>query len=161
MFKKVVIMGGSINLDYKGREKKIKEWNLTCDLDASRKVLNSHLDILLVPLDITWDLELNEENINKIKKSNKKTSILLTKHLQEMRNYLYNKFGIVSKRPVLHDPLAVYASFDDKLFSLIKMNLAIDEAGFLNVSENGKKINVINKLEKEKFVNLFMERILK
>lgn len=160
-FKKVIIMGGAIKFDYKGKEKKVKEWNLICDIDATKEVLNSDLDILLVPLDITWDLELNEESIEKIKMNNKQTSILLTKHLNEMRRYLFKKFNISSKKPVLHDPLAVYASFDKKLFSSTKLKLGIDKEGFLNMDENGKNVDVINKLEKEKFINLFMERILK
>ncbi len=160
-FKKVIIMGGSIRFDYKGRDKKVKEWNLGCDIDATREVFNSDLDILLVPLDITWNLELNEENIEKIKMSSKQTSILLTKHLNEMREYLFKKFNIASKKPVLHDPLAVYASFENKLFSSINLNLSIDKEGFLNIDENGKNIEVINKLEKDKFINLFIERILK
>lgn len=160
-FKKVIIMGGSIRLDYKGGEKKVKEWNLSCDIGATREVFDSDLDILLVPLDITWNLELNEENIEKIKENDKRTSILLIKHLNEMREYLYKKFNIESKKPVLHDPLAVYASFDNKLFSSNKLNLEMDKEGFLNIDENGKNVEVINKLEKEKFINLFMERILK
>ncbi len=160
-FKKVVIMGGSIKLDYKGREKKVKEWNLSCDIDATKKVFNSDLDILLVPLDITWNLELAEEDIEKINKSNKQTSILLTKHLNEMREYLFKKFDIALKKPVLHDPLAVYASFDNKLFSSTKLNLSVDKEGFLNIDKNGKNVGVINKLEKENFINLFIERILK
>lgn len=160
-FKKVIIMGGSIKFDYKGREKKVKEWNLGCDVSATREVFNSNLDILLVPLDITWDFELNEENIKKIKENDKKTSLLLTKHLNEMREYLYKNFNIESKKPVLHDPLAVYASFDNKLFSFNKLKLDVDKEGFLNVDENGKDVRVINNLEKEDFINLFMERILK
>lgn len=160
-FKKVVIMGGSLRLDYKGRNKKVREWNLSCDIDATREVFNSDSNILLVPLDVTWDLELKESDIEKIKKNDKKTSILLTKHLNEMREYLYKKFDIRSKRPVLHDPLAVYASFNNSLFSSDKLNLTIDRDGFLNIDKKGKSVEVINKLEKEKFINFFMERILK
>lgn len=160
-FKKVIIMGGSLRFDYMGRKKRVKEWNLSCDVDATREVFNSDLNILLVPLDVTWDLELNEENIKMIERDNKKTSVLLTRHLNEMREYIYKKFKIASKKPVLHDPLAVYASFDNKLFSSTRLNVAIDDEGFLNITNNGKNLGVINKIEKEKFINLFMERILK
>lgn len=159
-FKKVIIMGGSINIDYKGREKKVPEWNLNCDINATKKIFNSNLDILLVPLDVTWNLELSEEQIERIKSSNKQTSILLTTHLQEMREFLFRKFNINSKKPVLHDPLAVYASFSKSLFSLTKMRLSIDERGLLNIDKNGKDITVVNRLEKG-FIDFFLERILK
>lgn len=159
-FKKIIIMGGSLDIDYKGRNKKIPEWNLNCDLEATKKIFDCDLNILLVPLDATWNLELSDKQIKEIDQNNKQTSILLKKHLREMREFLFKKFDIISKKPVLHDPLAVYASFGDKFFSSTNMKIAINDKGLLNKDENGKEMKVIN-ISKKEFINFFLERILK
>jgi len=159
-FKKVVIMGGSINLDYKGRRNTVLEWNLNSDLNATKKVFNSDLNILLVTLDSTWNLELNEKQIEMIRKNNKPTPILLTKHLDEMRDFLLKRFNIHFKKPVLHDPLSVYASFGDDFFSLEEINLKISDNGLLYPEKKGKKMKVVTNSKRE-FIDFFMNRILK
>ncbi|NMB66810.1 nucleoside hydrolase [Candidatus Woesearchaeota archaeon] len=158
-FKNVIIMGGSINTTYSGEKKKVKEWNFNCDLDATKKVFNSNLNILLVPLDVTWDLELNEENITKIKKNKKETSILLNKHLNDMRKFLYKNYNIDFKKPILHDPLAVYASYDESLFKTEYLRLSISDDGILEEKKEAKNIRVIKEVNKE-FIPFFIKRIL-
>lgn len=158
-FKEVIIMGGSINTSYSGEKKKIKEWNFNCDLESTKKVLKSNLPILLIPLDATWDLELNEENLNKIKESNKESSLLLNKHLLETREFLFKNYNIISKKPVLHDPLAVCAAFNNSFFEIEKIKVSLSEEGILEKGKEGKEISIVKNVKKE-FINFFIDRII-
>jgi inosine-uridine nucleoside N-ribohydrolase len=159
-FKEIIIMGGSIEKDYKGRNRKIAEWNLNCDLASTKKVLNSESKIILVTLDSTWNLELNKDKLKEIELNDSPTSYLLNKHLEEMQEFLHKKFGIKEKKPVLHDPLAIYASFGKDFLSSKKLILKIENDGLLSIDKKGKKIETIIKCD-NKFLDFFMERIIK
>jgi len=54
-----LIMGGSIGVDYNGKPSVVAEWNIRNNINASKKVFTSKLDITLVSLDSTWDLKLS------------------------------------------------------------------------------------------------------
>ncbi len=158
-FEEVYIMGGSLKYDYEGNKRKVKEWNLNCDLSSSLKVFSSNLKITLVPLDSTWNLKLKEEHITMLKNDPKRNSVLLYKHLEEMRKFLEERFGLKNKIPVLHDPFTVYVSFGKNFFVRKKLKLSLLQNGFLQESAFGKEMDVIIKSDNA-FLNFFIRRLL-
>ena len=100
---KIVIMGGSF---YKNEA----EWNIECDYEAARVVMESKLNLTYVGLDVTDITELKED---------KYENLLLRDYEDKKLSYLSlcsNRWVNCSKRHiVLHDPLTLLAILDDKI----------------------------------------------
>ena len=60
--KRIVIMGGSVNVGYEGKPKAEPEWNIESDIPAAKAVFKSGLPISVVPLDVTAKLTLDKKD---------------------------------------------------------------------------------------------------
>ncbi|MEW6063519.1 MAG: nucleoside hydrolase [Nanoarchaeota archaeon] len=157
---KFIIMGGSINLDYNGKNNKIAEWNIKNNIPASREVIGCGADITLVPLDATYNLELDEETLLKFEKSKNQICNYLYIMVRNLQKFLFEKYNL-TKNIVFHDPLVLALAINSD-FCAYKLNrLEVNEEGKLIESEKGKKIKVAIKTDKEKFFAFLLERLLK
>lgn len=95
---KLVIMGGDPS---SGRP----EWNILCDPEAARIVLESGIDMHMVGLNCTNLCQFTEDDLAQIYQNESPRGKLMTRMLKEFME----RFDWL---PILHDPLA-YAVFSD------------------------------------------------
>lgn len=103
------IMGGSLSTDYHGENKTVPEWNLRSNIQASRRVFRSEADITMVGLDCTWNLELWEQNMERIRKSKRPMNRALN------RLHTYWKRHHQRRNLILYDPFTVAVLIYDSL----------------------------------------------
>jgi len=155
-----LVMGGAIKKDYKGRDLSVAEWNMRADLEAAKALFDSSAKMTLVGLDATWDLELSEKNIQKIRDSGSAINNTINKIYTSWKKYMEEKIN-VKKQPVLFDPLTISLLIDESLADFKEYKLSIDESGKTIENPKGKDVKVAIKSDKKRFLKLFMERILK
>ncbi len=112
---RLYIMGGMISMAY-------PEWNIQCDPEAARIVLESGADITLVGLDVTEKCRLNkEESLALVQGESKEMTFLRG----EMDRFL-TSFSFL---PTLHDPLAIAALLWDDLLDYEMKDIVIETRG--------------------------------
>jgi purine nucleosidase/pyrimidine-specific ribonucleoside hydrolase len=156
--KSIVLMGGAYFLH-------ANEWNILCDPEAARIVFDSGVKITAVGLDVTLKCILGENDIQRIKNYGRPHTDLLYKLIRLWNgNILY-----------LHDPLAVAVCIDESLVKQEKAKIHVETRGeysrgtTFNATDHesywGKKCTDSNtgiccEVDSERFVKLFMDRIL-
>ena len=93
----IVLMGGSLRHGYTEGSGQTRESNIASDIDAARTVLSSGIRIRMAPLDVTAQLQMNQERL----------AVLFAHHtpITESLHALYLLWG--QPVPTLHDPMAV------------------------------------------------------
>lgn len=129
----VVTMAGCFEPDY-------AEWNIECDYEASRVVLESGLNLTYVGHDITIQTTLNDSNIE---------NYFLRSYKSERLNFLSmsaNAWRNCSKRPiVLHDILAVLSVVDSNLCTFETKNISfLEKEGHFYTVLDEKSIHKAN-----------------
>ncbi len=111
----IVTMAGCFEPDY-------AEWNIECDYEASKTVLESGLDLTYIGHDITINTTLNDPIIEQY---------FLNEYEDERRNFLSmcaNSWRNCSKRPiVLHDILALLSIVDKNLVKFEQKSISFKE----------------------------------
>ncbi|MCD6056156.1 MAG: putative inosine-uridine preferring nucleoside hydrolase [Gammaproteobacteria bacterium] len=162
--KEIVISGGTIsgqgNLNipnvYKTDNKKA-EWNMYADPVAVAIVLNSGLNIVLIPTDITSQFPITMKLASDYKeKGNTKTAKFISNIFEFYRDN--NRKGFDGLK--LWDPVAVYGSLhlDDNTLVHTELNKLIidstygsDSFGVLIPHEQGALIRIVHSIDKEGF----------
>jgi len=113
---RIVIMGGAIYR--KGNITENAEFNFFCNPRAADAVLSSGLPILLVPLDITEELQMNESHLERIALS----SFPLRRALGEMlrRYYEFHRKYRNFLGCYVHDPLAVGVCINEGIIKEVR-----------------------------------------
>jgi len=159
--KRIVLMGGAYFTN-------IAEYNIMCDPEAARIVFESGVDITGVGLDVTMKCQLKQEEVDRIAKGGTAASNFLSMLIERHRSY-------AGHLPYLHDPLAVAVTFDESLVKTEKRRIGVELRGEFtrgmtyNVSntrwwerdEDNRTVRVCSEVDRDRFVSLFLERILK
>jgi purine nucleosidase len=152
--KRIVLMGGAYYIHD-------NEWNIVCDPEAARIVFESGVEIVGVGLDVTFKCILPKNEIDRIKN-----------HGTPATDFLYKLIEIWNWPTLyLHDPLAVAVAFDESLVKLDKSIIKVETRGeFTRGTTFNKKLpsdqdiesktRVCSEVDSERFVKLFIERIL-
>ena len=112
---RLFVMGGMITMAY-------PEWNIVCDPEAARIVLDSGADITLVGLDVTEKCSLNRQEALELVMGESGEMHFLQ---GEMERFLTN----FSFLPVLHDPLTIAALVWDDLLAYDMKDIVIETRG--------------------------------
>ncbi len=112
---RICMMGGQINRAH-------PEWNIVCDPEAARIVLESGAPITMVGLDVTNRCRFTREEVDMVKAAGNARSSMLG----EMMETFIEKFGYL---PILHDPLALSVLIWDDLLTLEEKKLLIETRG--------------------------------
>ncbi len=147
--KRLVVMGGSIAVGYDGKPKPEVEWNFKLDVPAAQKVLSSLVPIVLVPLDATGTVALEAKQRNELFAAHTP----LTWQLQNLYE-LWNK-----ETPILFDPVALAAAFAPEALTFQEMPIRVQDDGMTVVQNDGRKMQVATKVDREKFLAWFVARI--
>ena len=156
--KEIVMMGGCFYNHY-------NEWNIRCDPEAARVVFESGIPIKAVGLDVTFYCSLTEEDVKRIETNGKQSAKYLFELIRRWRQGTDNC-------PMLHDPLAICAIFDDRLLEMHQEEIVVEthgeitrgatynKSGLWRANANQSVIRVAKKVDSEGFRELFMNRLL-
>lgn len=150
--KEIVMMGGFV-----GEQK--PQWNILCDPEAADIVFKSEIPIKMIGLDVTLKCKLTEEELKRIEQDKRSQVKFLTEliHIwQTSQNARY---------PILHDPLAVAVVFDPSFVKTERKAIEVDISsgetrGFTRIISDEPNTNVALNVERDKFVSLFLDRII-
>lgn len=147
--KRFVVMGGSVAVGYDGTAKPEPEWNIKCDVPAAKAVFASGLPLTVIPLDATAMVKL--EKAARAKLFSART--MLTYQLQNLYE-LWDK-----ETPVLFDPVAVAAVFDDKPLTFKELRLDVSDTG-MTIPKDGKpNARVATAIKADEFVTWYVDRV--
>ncbi|MCE9563907.1 MAG: nucleoside hydrolase [Planctomycetes bacterium] len=147
--KRFVLMGGSVAVGYDGKPKPEAEWNIKTDIAAAKAVFTSGLPLTVVPLDATATLKLEKKQREAIFAANS----MLTWQVQN----LYELWG--QETPILFDPAAVMATFDDKHFTWNSLRLEVSDNGMTLVKDGKVNARVATAVKAEEFTAAVVERL--
>lgn len=160
---KIVLMGGTFYEQF-------LEWNILCDPEAAKTVLEFDVPVYCVGTDVTEQCELTPEEIEMATQGGEDP---LTIYLAE----IVKKWIVFSKRnPILHDPLAVAVAVTGKYVEFEKRMIRVELEGkhtrgmtvnmdhvnrFAVPFPEGKRIFVGKSVEAEAFKEEFFEKVFK
>lgn len=158
--RKCTIMGGcfqKLNLGENGAPIEISEWNILCDPEAAQIVFSSGMEIYMVGLDVTLDVEMPEYIFDRVMSHPPCKSFPLW--IEKWQRH------VNSTLPCLHDPLAFLSALDSNILEFEKHRLyVVTEAkgqGTVREGAQGHEVNVALKLNKDyfwrQFENIFWE----
>ncbi|RMG49791.1 MAG: nucleoside hydrolase, partial [Acidobacteria bacterium] len=153
---KVIIMGGSLayrydDFGYGEPRGPVAEYNIKTDIPAARKLLRSGVPIIMVGLDATTRLTLDEV----------KRRILFQRStpLTDALALLYHLWGGVT--PTLYDPMAVAMAVDPSLCRTQPVHVVVDDAGITRLVEGASpNVRVCLDPQVDRFFRLLMTRLL-
>jgi purine nucleosidase len=155
--KRVVIMGGSVNVgyfsgsdaDYLKPPAAQPEWNVVRDISGARRLFGSGVPIFMMPLDAT-QLKLDE-----VKRE------LLFRHdslITDQLVLLYHQWGQLT--PTLYDPMAVGFAIDPNLCPVSPVRIRVDDQGYTRQESGEPNAQVCLYSDPEKFFDFYMPRLL-
>jgi purine nucleosidase len=159
--KELVIMGGAVRT--RGNITPYAEFNIFSDPLAAQIVFESGLPITLVPLDVTHQVflvpEWMEEQV-------KPLNTPFSNFLIEATGYDIETHRFRNRDAIfLHDPLAVGAVVDPTLVKTERLSLKVETKegeyyGRMTEVKDGPKIDVCLGVEAERFLELFVSRLI-
>jgi len=137
----LVAMSGSIEMQLDGRVGQIAEWNIQNDIAAAQKVYSAPWkSIRITPLDSCGALRLDGDDLRKVRESDNP----LTQTLMESVDCWFDKMAIKKRwpetSPILFDVVAAYLCFETEMLNMVRMNLLIDDQGYMRFSDQGAPV---------------------
>jgi inosine-uridine nucleoside N-ribohydrolase len=147
--KRVVVMGGSVAVGYEGKAKPEPEWNIKTDIPAAKAVFASGVPLAVIPLDATATVRLERA-------AREKLFAARTPLTYQVQN-LYELWD--RETPILFDPVAAAAAFDDRFLTLKDLRLEVDDAGMTLPKEGRPNARVAVGIRGSEFVEWYVERV--
>ena len=147
--KRVVLMGGSIAIGFGGKPQPEPEWNIKSDIAAARTVFAGSIPLMVIPLDITGTLRLEQPQREAIFAARTP----LTWQVQNLYE-LWNR-----ETPVLFDPVAVMAAYDESPLTFKEMRLQVSDNGMTVAVEGSPNARVGVGLTVDTFLQSFAQRL--
>jgi inosine-uridine nucleoside N-ribohydrolase len=156
--KRVVIMGGNVRtlLDPYGVAPPIAphpEWNIKNDIASAQKLFNAGVPLVVMPLDSTANLKMNEV-----------ARTALFAHGSMLTNILaglYYEWSAATRSPtpILYDPMTVASMLDPALCPLTPMHLSVDEAGNTKETPGVPNAQVCLRSDSDAFLHFLVRRL--
>lgn len=146
---RIVMMGGSFNIGYDGKPAPEAEWNIKMDPGAAKAVFASGVPLTVVPLDATSRVRLERNDRAEIFGARTPTT-LNVQNLYELWN---------RETPVLYDPVAVAAVFNEDLFEMQEAKVDVDAKSMTVVRKGPPNARVATGIKKDAFLKFFVERL--
>lgn len=119
--KEVIFMGGSTD---HGNVSPAAEFNILVDPEAAYIVLTSGVPVKMVGLNVTRQVAVDDEIIERMSKINNKASDLFCKLMRVFLDNQRNTFGV--KAAPLHDPVTIASILDEQCVEFKPLNVTID-----------------------------------
>jgi inosine-uridine nucleoside N-ribohydrolase len=148
--KRIVLMGGSVALGYEPNSPPAAEYNIAQDPEPAQAVFSSGVPILMVPLDVTAMLQLDEA-------ARRRIFTRLTP-LTDALTLLYHLWN--QPTPTLFDPMAVAMLIEPGLCATQELAIEVDAKGFTR-PVRGKRPNatVALKTDPARFLEFYLRRV--
>jgi inosine-uridine nucleoside N-ribohydrolase len=147
--KRIVLMGGSVRLGYKGQEPPEPEWNIKCDIPAAQTVFASGVPLVVAPLDATTMLKLEAP----LRRRLFQAETPLTYQIQAMYQ-MWNE-----PTPTLFDPVAVMLCFDEHFCTMEDLRLDVDDRGMTRAVKGAANARVATAIRGDDFLRWYVERV--
>jgi inosine-uridine nucleoside N-ribohydrolase len=148
--KRIVLMGGSVARGYEAGSAPAAEYNIASDPTAARVVFSSGVPILMVPLDATAMLKLEDAGRQRV-----------FTHLSPLTNALTLLYHLWNQEtPTLFDPMAVAMVLDPSLCETKELAIEVDASGYTRAVD-GKPPNAVVALhtDPERFLSFYLRRV--
>lgn len=146
----IVLMGGCVGWPEGATPEIRPEYNIVTDVPASQAMLSCGAPMMMIPLDATMRVRLDEEHREQLAAC----GTPLTEAVCGMLSYW------VKATPTLHDPLAVGMAIDPTLCGVAELNLICDDAGCTRPVPGSANCRVAVTPQVGRFLSMFMERLL-
>ncbi len=148
--KQIVMMGGSLRRGYSPGSGPTPEYNIAADIPAAQAVFSSGIPILMAPLDVTAELQLEAADRQKI--------FSLKTPLATALAALYKLWG--QPTPTLFDPMAVGLLLHPSLCEIKSLSIQVDSQGYTQEAW-GKPANAQVGVETRprKFIEFYLNRL--
>ncbi len=147
--KRIVLMGGSVRVGYESKSPPAAEYNIKADIPAAQAVFASGVPLVVVPLDATADVALDEAARRRIFGA----GTLLNYQVQN----LYQLWD--QPTPILYDPVAAALAFDDHFAKSEDLHLTVDKDGFTRPGQGKANARVTTSLKRDEFLKWFVARL--
>jgi purine nucleosidase len=161
----VIVMGGAIR--HPGNTTPQAEFNTFCDPHAAHMVFHSGLPLTLVPLDVTYQVVLTKEDVDRLLKIPSPVSRLIadaTQFYMEFHDEYQQITGCV-----INDPLALALTFAPNLVDLQPLYVDVDISGgvsmgstfadFYHFTNKESNMQVALGVRPGEFIELFLQRM--
>ncbi len=149
--KHIYSMFGSFFMGYGRDPVPDAEWNVKCDVEASKAFASSGAPITYVPLDITTFIELDEMNRLKL--------LMRQSPLTDALSGLYTLWG--NETPILYDVVAIGMALWPDLFTTRQAYVQVSDGGYTVIDEGQKPNSHIGmSINEDEFIKRIMERYL-
>jgi inosine-uridine nucleoside N-ribohydrolase len=148
--KRLVVMGGALEVGQNGRPPVEPEWNIKSDVAAAQAVLASGVRVTYVPLDLTHPHVLPAAQRERLFAA----QTLLTQQLQ-LLDQLADE-----TRPQLHDAVAMAVAVDPKSAVVEPACLEIDLQGVMRTRDGKPNAQVARRLTIAPFADWLVERLV-
>jgi inosine-uridine nucleoside N-ribohydrolase len=149
--KRVVIMGGSVERGYAGRQQPDAEWNIENDVAAAKALFGSGVPLYVMPLDST-QIPLDPTRQSELFK--KKTG--MTKALEALTAEW--SAATNHRSPLLFDAVAAAYEVNKEVCPTTLMRIEVDDKGFTRRVDGVANANVCLHSTPGLFFHLFMPR---
>jgi inosine-uridine nucleoside N-ribohydrolase len=148
---RVVAMGGCV-----GRA--APEWNILCDATAAQIVLGAGLSLTLVPLDVTMETRMRQEQIDAMRAVD-------SDQMRWLMTLIEAWYSRTNHLPVLHDPLALAIALDPGLVETQPLALDVVTAPgpghgiTCMVGDQRRPVDVALRVDGPRFVDWFTAQL--
>lgn len=153
--KRVVVMGGSIDKWFNESEfsspmPQVAEWNIVHDIPSAQKLFNSGVSIVMIPLDSTAHLSLDEvERGILFGRATPLTNALAA---------LYFEWG--SQTPILYDPMTIAYLLEPQICPVTPMHIRVDDKGLTRREDSPPNAMVCLHSDRDEFVRFYLEHLV-
>lgn len=164
--KELYIMGGVVNGP--GNESAVAEFNFYTDPESAYEVLNSGVPINLIGLDVTRKAQFFEADLDNFPNDSS-----LTQFVRNVISHYINRvsLGKTVRRCLLHDPLAVAVAIDEDVVVMKDYFVDVEYSSrlcdgqsicdFNNKYDKEPNVKLALELNKDKFMDMFLQSIMK
>ncbi len=145
--KAINLMGGSTRLGSNRLQPNVwvEEHNIACDPEAADVIFNSGIDITMVGLDVTMQVEIGKKEEELLANSDDPVNQLLAQMLNEWIEFVKVTFN--DDVTYMHDPLAVASVFRPDLLDVALLDI---DVVYTQAERTGQTVGKINPESKTK-----------
>ena len=163
--KEIIFMGGAAMT--LGNITPTSEFNIYVDPHAANIVLKSNIPLVMMGLDVTHKVMVNDTIIDKIKRNGNKSSVFFA-DLMRFYSKFHRKLYKTNESP-LHDPCVIAYLIKPSLFSGKLVNVEVEEKSniskgqtvvdWLNVTKRKANCKVINEVNSKDFFSILKNKL--
>lgn len=157
--KDIVMMGGVARIFSNASNLPYIEHNIECDPESASVVFNSEIPITMVGLDVTTEVPISNDHLERIKKTGTK----LTDTLEILTKFWWD--FIKTDSSCMHDPLALSYCIKPEFLKTMSCKIIVEREGkhttgqtiVIPSQESNKKVAYY--VDKKNFIEFLIERI--